>query len=184
MLLLDIFMLLLDIFHFILCEELLLWALYIGYMVKFKSHTIQSELSVLHCTAGDDFSLHAACRMREVVTHNSLHETQTAAFLFSFGGVLVMSGLYYFNVMNFLYYFVCRFCNNTFMTCVNVYVPGSVHITLMFMLCLCIKAWICTFSSVKYFNSRLILKGRWSRVCLFTVCSLSLIHISEPTRPP
>lgn len=56
-------------------------------MVKFKSHTIQSELSVLHCTAGDDFSLHAACRMREVVTHNSLHETQTAAFLFSFGGV-------------------------------------------------------------------------------------------------
>lgn len=87
--------------------------------------------------------------------------------------VLVMSGLYYFNVMNFLYYFVCRFCNNTFMTCVNVYVPGSVHITLMFMLCLCIKAWICTFSSVKYFNSRLILKGRWSRVCLFTVCSIN-----------
>lgn len=61
------------------------------------------------------------------VTHNGLHETRTAAFLFSFGGVLVMSGLYYSNVMNILYHFVCRFCNKTFMTCVNVYVHGSVH---------------------------------------------------------
>lgn len=106
----------------------LLWALHIGYIVKFKSHTIQSELSVLHFTAGDDFSVHAAYKTREVIsTHSGLHETQTAAFLFSFGGVLVVFGLYYSNIMNILYHFVCRFCNKTFMTCVNVYVPGSVH---------------------------------------------------------